>query len=135
MAWWLLEGIYTFFGISRKISKFRSFSHLASSPTRHTTIPLQVICTVHTHLNNEFPGPWKQGHTHLHCRIRRSDSLLASVDQNVLPKAWGWCTGMTQRDGTGREEGGGFRMGNTCVPVVDSCWYMAKSIQYCKVKK
>jgi len=31
--------------------------------------------------------------------------------------AWGWCTGMTQRDGTGREEGGGFRMGNTCIPV------------------
>ena len=29
-------------------------------------------------------------------------------------------TGMTQRDGMGREEGGGFRMGNTCIPVVDS---------------
>ena len=24
------------------------------------------------------------------------------------------CTGMTQRDGMGREEEGGFRMGNTC---------------------
>ena len=23
--------------------------------------------------------------------------------------------------GTGREEGGGFRMGNACIPVVDSC--------------
>ena len=23
-------------------------------------------------------------------------------------------------DGVGREEGGGFRMGNTCIPVVDS---------------
>ena len=34
--------------------------------------------------------------------------------------AWGWCTGTTQRDGMGREEGGGFRMGNTCIPVVDS---------------
>ena len=42
---------------------------------------------------------------------------------------------MTQRAGTGREEGGGFRMGNTCIPVADSCWYMAKPIQYCKVKK
>ena len=28
--------------------------------------------------------------------------------------------GRTQRDGMGREEGGGFRMGNTCVPVADS---------------
>ena len=32
-------------------------------------------------------------------------------------------------------EEGGFRMGNTCIPVADSCWYMAKPIQYCKVKK
>ena len=31
------------------------------------------------------------------------------------------CTGMIQRDGTARDEGGGFRMGNTCIPVVDSC--------------
>jgi len=29
--------------------------------------------------------------------------------------------GMTQRDGMGREEGGGFRMGNMCIPVADSC--------------
>ena len=27
--------------------------------------------------------------------------------------AQGWCTGMTQRDGMGREVGGVFRMGNT----------------------
>ena len=39
-------------------------------------------------------------------------------------------------DGGGRrEEGGGFRMGNACIPVADSYWYMAKPIQYCKVKK
>ena len=47
--------------------------------------------------------------------------------------AWGWCTGMTQRDGMRREEGEGFRMGNTCTPVADSCWCVAKPIQYCKV--
>ena len=51
-----------------------------------------------------------------------------------MQDAWGWCTGMTQRDGMGREEGGGYRIGNTCTPMVDSCWYMAKPIQYCKVK-
>ena len=49
--------------------------------------------------------------------------------------AWGWCTGTTQWNGMGREEGGGFRMGNTCIPVVDSFWYLAKLIQLCKVKK
>ena len=47
--------------------------------------------------------------------------------------ARGWCTETTQRDGIGREEGGGFRMGNTCIPVVDSFRYLAKLIQYCKV--
>ena len=30
-------------------------------------------------------------------------------------------------------EGGGFRMGNTCIPVADSFRYLAKPIQYCKV--
>ena len=35
--------------------------------------------------------------------------------------AWGWCTGMTQRDDTGREVEGGFRMRNTCTPMADSC--------------
>ena len=45
-----------------------------------------------------------------------------------------WCTGMTQRDGMWREAGGGFRMGNTCTPVADACWCMAKPIQYYKVK-
>ena len=34
--------------------------------------------------------------------------------------AWGWCTGTTQRDGVGREEGGGFRMGSICIPLADS---------------
>ena len=30
--------------------------------------------------------------------------------QCAMLDAWDWCTGMTQRDGIGREEGGGFRM-------------------------
>ena len=46
--------------------------------------------------------------------------------------AQGLCTGMTQRDGMGREVGGWFRMGNTCAPMVDSCQCMAKPLQYCK---
>ena len=53
--------------------------------------------------------------------------------QCMIQDARGWCTGMTQRDGTGREEGRGFRMGNMCTLVVDSCQCMAKPIQYCKV--
>jgi len=51
----------------------------------------------------------------------------------MIQGAWGWCTGMTQRDEMGRELEGGFRMGNTCTPMADSCQYMAKPKQYCKV--
>ena len=39
------------------------------------------------------------------------------------PRGMGW---------GGRWEGG-FRMGNTCTPMVDSCQCMAKALQYCKV--
>ena len=36
-------------------------------------------------------------------------------------------------DGMGRDVGGGFRMGKTCIPVVDSFQSLAKPTQYCKV--
>ena len=41
--------------------------------------------------------------------------------------ALGWCTGKTQRDGKGREVGGGSRMGNTCKPMAESCQCMTKT--------
>jgi len=34
---------------------------------------------------------------------------------------------MTLRDGMVREEGGGFRMENTCTSMADSCQRMAKT--------
>ena len=37
-----------------------------------------------------------------------------------MQDAWGWCTGMTRRDGTWREVGGGFSMGNMCMPAPNS---------------
>ena len=48
-----------------------------------------------------------------------SFSIIPSKETPGL--AWGWCTGMTQRDGMGRKVGGGFRFGNTCIPMMDSC--------------
>ena len=53
-----------------------------------------------------------------HC-MAQTNTMPVQVRCTILD-AWGWCTGTTQRDGMGREEGGGFRMGNTCVPVADS---------------
>ena len=43
------------------------------------------------------------------------------IKRHRIQDAWGWCTGMTQRDGMGREVGGGFRIGSTCTPMADSC--------------
>ena len=65
--------------------------------------------------------------------------ILSYVKQIASPGSMhdtgcsGWCTRMTQRDGMGREVGVGFRMGNTCTPVADSCQCMTKPIQYCIV--
>ena len=66
-------------------------------------------------------------------------SILSRVKQ-ITSLCWmhetsarGWCTGKTQRDGMGREVGGGIGMGNTCKSMADSCQCMAKPLQYCKV--
>jgi len=56
----------------------------------------------------------EERYTHLNVEFQR----IARRDKK---EAWGWSTGMTQRDGMGREVGGGFRIGNTCTPVADSC--------------
>ena len=52
---------------------------------------------------------------------------IASPGRMLETSARGWCTGMTQRDGTGREAGEGIGMGNTCTPMADSCQCMAKT--------
>ena len=65
--------------------------------------------------------------------------ILSRVKQITSPgwmhetSAQGWCTGMTQRDGMGREVGGEIGMGNTCKSMADSCQCMAKPLQYCRV--
>ena len=62
-------------------------------------------------------------------------SILSSVKQITSPgwlhevSAQGWCTGKTQRDGMGREVGGGIGMGSTCKSMADSCKCMAKTIR------
>ena len=46
--------------------------------------------------------------------------ITSTEIETVIKNLPARCTGTTQRDGMGREEGRGFRMGNTCIPVVDS---------------
>ena len=64
---------------------------------------------------------------------------LSSVKQIASPgwmhetSARGWCTGMTQRDGMGREVGGGFRMGTHVNLSLIHVNVWQKPLQYCKV--
>ena len=66
-------------------------------------------------------------------RGKQMRSILSRVKQITSPdwmhetSAQGWCTGKTQRDGMGREAGGGIRMENTCKSMADSCQCMAKT--------
>ena len=65
--------------------------------------------------------------------------ILSYVKQIVSPVSMRdtGCSGLLHWDDPERwdGEGGGkgFRMGNTCTPMMDSCQCMAKPIQYCKV--
>ena len=65
--------------------------------------------------------------------------ILSHVKQITSPDSMHdtGCSGLVHWDdpeGWYEEEvGGGFRMGSTCTPVVDSCQCIAKPIQYCKV--
>ena len=60
-------------------------------------------------------------------------SILSRVKQITSPDwihemgAQSWCIGKSQRDGMGREEGGGIGMGNTCKPMADSCQCVTKT--------
>ena len=60
-------------------------------------------------------------------------SILSRVKQITSPGwmhetgALGWCTGKSQRDGMGRELGGGIGMGNTCKSMADSCQCMTEA--------
>ena len=51
----------------------------------------------------------------------------------VTQGAQGWCTGMTQRDGMGREVGGGSGWGTHVHPWLIHVNVWQKPVQYCKV--
>ena len=61
---------------------------------------------------------WKNG---IETCIISYKKRIASPGSMQDTGSLGWCTGMTQRDGMGRDVGGGFRIGNICTPVADSC--------------
>ena len=69
--------------------------------------------------------------------LKRIVSYMKRVASPGLMQDTG-CLGLVHwvdPEGWHGEGEGGFRMGNMCIPVADSCCCMAKPIQYCKVKK
>ena len=66
-------------------------------------------------------------------------SILSRVKQSTSPgwmhetSAQGWCTGKTQRDGMGREVGGGSGWGTHVNPWLIHVNVWQKPLQYCKV--
>ena len=77
------------------------------------------------------------------CGRRRENSIetciLSSVKQIASPgwmhetSAQGWCTGKTQREGMGREVGGGSGWGTHVNPGLIHVNVWQKPLQYCKV--
>ena len=55
---------------------------------------------------------------HVYYHVRNESPVQVRC---MIQDAQGWCTGMTQGDGMGKEVGVGFRMGNMCAPEVDLC--------------
>ena len=53
----------------------------------------------------------------------------------MIQDAWGWCTGITQRDGMGREVGGGSGWRTHVHPWQIHVNELAKPVHYCKEKK
>ena len=51
-----------------------------------------------------------------------------------IQDAWGWCTGMTQRDDMRRKLGAGFRIGNSCTPGGGFMSVYGKTSKYSIVK-
>ena len=86
-----------------------------------------------TDVSNRLLDSMGEGEGGMICENSIETYILSSVKQIASPSwmhetsAPGWCTGMTQRDGMGTEVGRGFRMGNTCKFMADSCQCMAKT--------
>ena len=64
--------------------------------------------------------------------FERTACILSKVKQITSPgcmheiSAQVWCTRKTQRDGMGKDVGGGLSIGNICKSMADSCQCMTK---------
>ena len=90
-------------------------------------------CKRDTDVKNRLLDSVGEGEGGMICKNSTETCILPYVKQITSPGSMhetgssGLCTGMTLRDGMGREERGVFRMGNTLTPMADSCQCMTKT--------
>ena len=73
-------------------------------------LSLVRMAIIRKSMNNKFWRGCGEKGTLLHCWWERK----------MIQPLWKMVCRFLKKLGMGREEGGGFRMGNTCIPVVDS---------------
>ena len=65
---------------------------------------------------------------HVYYQVRNESPVYVRYR---IQDAWGWCSGMTQREDMGRVVGGGFRIGNSCtltpLPTLTPCHFSGSS--------
>ena len=74
-------------------------------------------------MKSENQKPWS-------VQRRSLTKIVDPLEKRAKPspkKIFKWCTGMTLRNGMGRDVAGSFRMGDTCTPMADSCQCLAKT--------
>ena len=85
-----------------------------------------------TDVKNRLLDSVGEGEGGMICKNSTETCILPYVKQMTSPSLMhetghSKSSGTTLRDGMGREVGVGFRMGDTCTPMADSCQCMAKT--------
>ena len=93
----------------------------AMYPQDTKSTPVYMVYRYRISFQNQYYIFYEDDEPRRNVRVGVSSILMFKEIQCMIQDVRGWCTGMTQRDGMGRKVGGGFRMGNMCTSVADSC--------------
>ena len=133
MRWMKLEPIIQSEVSQKEKHQYRILTHIYGiqkdgndNPICETAKETQIYRTVFWTLWEKARVGWSERialkHVYYHMWNRSPVQVRC-----MRPGAQGRCTGMTLRGGMGRELGGGFRKGDSCIPMADSCPCMAKT--------
>ena len=105
----------------------------STATSKMVTITLYAKQKKETDVQNRLLDSVGEGEGGMFRENSTETSILSRVKQTTSPGwmhemgARGWRNGKTQRDGMGREAGGGIGMVNTCKSIADSCQCMAET--------